>query len=122
MAHEEKVDVISLPAGGDLSANQFKFVKVNSSGQVVACGDGEAAVGVLQNDPRAAGRDAAVAIAGVVKTKAEGTIAAGAAVASDADGGAVVAATGDVILGTAITGGASGDVISVLFNPRNAQA
>ena len=122
MAHEESAVMITLRAGGDLSANQFKFVKVNASGLAVACGAGEAAVGVLQDDPRAAGRPALVAIGGVVKTKAEGTIAAGADVASDADGGAVAATTGQIVLGTAITGGVSGDIISVLFNPRNARA
>jgi hypothetical protein len=122
MAYEESAVMITVPANGDLSASQFKFVAVNSSGRLVASGAGAGAIGVLQDDPRAAGRPGLVAIGGVVKVKAEGTIAAGAAVASDADGGAVVAASGNVILGTAMTGGVNGDIISVLFNPRNAQA
>lgn len=121
MAHEESAVMITLPASGDLSASQFKFMKVNSSGQAVNSGAGEAAVGVLQDDPRAAGRPAVIAISGVVKVRAGGTIAAGAAVASDADGDAIAATTaGHIVLGTAIVGGASGEIISVLFQPRNA--
>lgn len=119
MAYEESAVMVTLPANGDLSASQFKFVKLNSSGRLVACGAGEAAVGVLQDDPRAAGRAGAVAIGGIVKAKAEGNVAAGAAVASDADGGVVTAATGNIVLGIAVTGGASGEIISVLFHPRN---
>lgn len=122
MAYDESAVCITLPANGDLSAQQFKFVSVNSSGRLVATGAGAAAIGVLQDDPRAAGRPGQVAISGVVKVKAEATIAAGASVASDADGGAVTAAVGNVILGTALTGGVNGEIISMLFNPRNAQA
>lgn len=122
MAYEESAVIVTLPANGDLSANQFKFVKLNSSGRLVACGAGEPAVGVLQDDPRAAGRAAMVAIGGIVKAKAEGTVAAGADVASDADGGIIAATTGQIVLGTAVTGGASGEIISILFNPRNPKA
>lgn len=122
MAYEESAIMVTLPANGDLASQQFKFVKLNSSGRLVANGLGEAAVGVLQDDPRAAGRAGAVAIGGIVKVKAEGTIAAGADVASDADGGAVAATTGQIVLGTAVTGGASGEIISMLFHPRNAKA
>jgi hypothetical protein len=58
-----------------------------------------------------------VAISGVVKVKAGGIITAGNAVASDANGEAIVAASDDMRLGVALETAADGDVISVLFNP-----
>jgi len=111
---------VTLEAGADLSAKQFFFVSVASDGQVDPTGDGAAAVGVLLNDPSAAGRAAEVCIGGLTRVSAGGTVAAGAAVASDTAGEAVTAASGDVILGTAVTGGADGEVISIIFQPRGA--
>jgi len=119
MAYKNNQVCISLEAGQDLSAKQYFFVSVASDGQVDPTGDGAAAVGVLQNDPAAAGRAAEICIGGVTKVSAGGTIAAGAAVASDAAGEAVTATTGDVILGTALEGASDGDVISIVFQPRN---
>jgi hypothetical protein len=75
-------------------------------------------VGVLQNKPAAAGRDATVAYAGVTKAVAGGSITAGARVTADANGAVVAAASaGDAVLGVALTGASSGDIISVLINP-----
>lgn len=119
MAYNNSQVCISLEAGQDLSAKQFFFVSVSSDGQIDPTGDGAAAVGVLQNDPAAAGRAAEVCIGGVTKVSAGGTIAAGAAVASDAAGEAVTAATGDVVLGIALEGASDGDIISIVFQPRN---
>ena len=120
MSYKNMLDCITLEAGQDLSAKQFFFVSVASDGQVDPTGDGAAAVGVLQNDPAAAGRAATIGINGVTKVSAGGSITAGAAVASDAAGEAVVAATGDVILGTALESGSDGEIIAILFQPRGA--
>lgn len=38
-------------AGADLTANQFYFVKLDSNGNAVLAGDGNSAIGVLQNTP-----------------------------------------------------------------------
>ena len=119
MAYTENQISVSVEAGQDLSTKQYFFVSVAADGQVDPTGAGEAALGVLQNDPAAAGRAAQVCIGGVTKVSAGGTVAAGASVASDAAGEAVTAASGAIVLGTAITGGADGEVISIVFNPSN---
>lgn len=118
MAFESNQICISLEAGQDLSAKQFFFVTVASDGQVDPTGDGAMATGVLLNDPAAAGRAAEVCIAGVTRVECGGNITKGGAVASDASGNAVAAASGDVILGTALETGADGSVISIVFHPR----
>lgn len=122
MAYQEQKTSISLPANADLSSNQYHFVTTtNSSGQarVALAGDGAFAIGVLQNKPDTAGDVAEIAIGGVLKVVAGGSITSGAAVACDANGEAVTAASGDVILGTAIKSADAADIIPVLFQPRN---
>lgn len=95
----------SLPVNADLSASQYCFVKVNSSSQWALVGDGEDANGVLQDDPAASGRPGSVALTGnVTKVKAGGTVTAGNVVSSDSTGRAVNSASGDYILGRAVTG------------------
>ncbi len=116
MATQNQVQSITLPAAGDLSAKQFRFVNVNSSGQAAAVASaGGAGIGVLQNKPDAAGKAATVAHAGVVKVVAGGSITAGANVQSDANGEAITAASGDVVLGVALAGAADGDLVPVLL-------
>jgi hypothetical protein len=126
---------ISVVAGADLSAKQNTFVKVNSSGQAVSAAAGEAAIGVLSNKP-ASGQTASIQVFGVAKVLAGATIAAGARVAADADGKGVTATAGrtntsdagasaDALIGSnamgiALTGGVSGDVISVLITNAGA--
>lgn len=120
MAYTNNQVCVTLEAGQDLSAKQFFFVAVASDGQVDPAGDGAFAQGVLQNDPAAAGRAAEVAISGITKVVCGGTVAAAATVASDANGEAVTAASGDIILGTALEAGTDGSIISMLFQPRGA--
>jgi hypothetical protein len=120
MAFEENKISVTLPASGNLSASQYCFVEVNSSGQAAVAGDGAHADGILQNDPAAAGRAAEVAIGGVVKVLCGGVVTRGGPVGSDAAGKAVNAASGDIILGTALETGANGAIIAMLFHPRGA--
>ena len=120
MSYKQAQTTVTLEAGADLSAKQWFFVSVNASGQVVATGDGAYAVGVLQNDPAAAGRAAEVAIGGIVQVICGGVVTRGGPVASDANGEAVNAASGDIILGEALETGADGSVISMIFHPRGA--
>lgn len=120
MAWKDNMQTISLEAGVDLSAKQFFFVSVSADGQIDPTGDGAHADGVLQNDPDAAGKAAEVAIGGVVKVNCGGTVTRGGAVASDGSGQAVDATSGDVILGTALETGASGETVSMIFQPRGA--
>jgi len=122
MAFEDNKQAVTIPASGDLSASQYCFVEVNSSGQVAVLGAGLSADGILQNDPNAAGRAAEVAIGGIVRVKCGGVVTRGGPVASDSAGKAVNAATGNIILGTALETGANGAIIAMLFHPRGASA
>jgi hypothetical protein len=121
MAYYDNQKCVSFEAGQDLSSNQFYFVSVSADGQVDPTGDGAYAVGVLQNEPAAAGRAAEVAIGGKTQVSCGGSVTAGGPVASDGNGQAVDAASGDVILGEAMEAGSSDEVITILFHPRGAQ-
>lgn len=124
---------ISLVAAADLSADQFCFVAVNSSGEAALAGAGAAALGVLQGAPTA-GEAAQIRVMGVSKVVAGGTITAGNLISSNASGQAVaytaLAVTttitngtpdtaantyaGSQVLGIALdSAGASGEIITV---------
>ena len=66
-------------AGADLSAAQYKFVKLNSSGQVIlAAAATDVPIGVLQNNP-ASGAEASVTIVGGTKIVASAAATLGTA-------------------------------------------
>lgn len=118
MAHEEALICITVPANSDLSALQYKLVTVNSSGRAALAGAGLAADGVLQNNPDAAERPAAVAsVPGTVsKVYAGAAVARGALVTPDSSGRAVTAGTGDVVAGKALAAASGvGSIIPVLL-------
>lgn len=74
-------------AGGDLSAKQYHFVKLSADQTVVACtAITDKAIGILQNDPDAAGEDAVVAIAGTSKLVGGAAYNYGVNIAPKADG------------------------------------
>lgn len=115
MALEQNLNTRSYEAGGDLSGNQFYFVTQAADGQVDTTGAGLQATGVLQDDNGdAAGKVVAVAVGGRSKVSAGAAISVGDNVASDGNGQAVTATTGDVILGVARSAaGAAGEIVSV---------
>ena len=123
MAVMQSRDTRSFVAGEDLSAKQFKFVTLESDGQVdVADSAGENCIGILLNAP-AAGAAATVAISGKVMVESGGTIAAGAAVATDASGDAVTAASTNIIMGYALEAAVDGQVMAIeLIQGGNAAA
>lgn len=101
-------------AGEDLSSAQYTFV-TSDGDEVTATGAGEAATGVLWNDPQS-GRAASVVRGGEPMVYAGAAIAVGAEIASDANGKAVTAASGDVILGEARTAaGAADELVTITF-------
>lgn len=109
--------VLSIPAGADLSAKQYTFVKISGTGVISVAAATDAPIGVLLNDPES-GETAAVAVSGIVKLKASAAITAGATIGTTATGTAVTLAAGTdttkYIVGRAITAaGASGDIITV---------
>lgn len=123
MAVMQSRDTRTFVAGESLAAAQFKFVTLESDGQVdLADSAGENCVGVCINDP-AAGEAATVVMSGKVMVTAGGTIAAGAAVATDASGDAVTATTNNIVMGYATEAGVDGQVIAIeLIQGGNAAA
>lgn len=120
MALMEKIVAISFEAGGDLSADQWKFVTVAADTQVdLHASAGAMPTGVLLNNPDAAGKAAEVAVGGVIKIEASAVIAAGADVTTTAAGLAAVATTGNAIVGQCLKGaGAAGELAEVLLGHR----
>lgn len=115
------VTIPALVAGADLTAAQYRFVKLDASGDVILCDTaGEQALGVLMNKPNT-GEPARVAVAGVMPVVADAAVAVGSKVATSADGEAAVrdeaAGSRQVVLGLAIKGAsAAGEQIALVFD------
>jgi len=115
---------VTLVAGADLSAKQYNFVKLNSSGEaVVVAAATDLPIGILQNAPTS-GQEAEVLIAGGSKLVLGGTVAAAGVVSTSAAGAGVAIVHGTdttkYALGQAITGGASGEIVTVVVACANA--
>ena len=110
-------------AGANLSTAQFKFVTLESTGKVIlANAAGEQAYGVIIVGAPA---DAAVTVVrtGSVMVEAGGTIAAGAAVATNASGKAQTAASTNIVMGYAKEAGVTDRLIEIeLITGGNAVA
>lgn len=107
-----------LPAGVDLSAGLFKFVSINSSGQLILpTTTGNPVYGVVsENAPSSStGVPVTVDIVGLTKVVAGATVAAGSRVMSNTSGQAVPVTTGLNAAGVARSGGAAGEVITVFL-------
>lgn len=113
MAVMQSRDTRTFIAGEDLSSAQFKFVTLESDGQVdLADSAGENAIGVCIVGA-AAGAAVTVVVSGSCMVEAGGNITAGAAVQTGADGTALAAASGDVVLGYAREAAVDGQIIEV---------
>lgn len=119
MAYEQTLRTIGVPANADLSASQFCFMVVNSSGQLALPSAGGDADGILQDKPNAAAVEGELAVLGVSKLVV-GTagVTAGDLLATDANGKAVTATTGNKILGRALATGAAGVIIPALIQQK----
>lgn len=124
MAYEIPCFSITLPAGADLSSSQFKFVKLNSSGQVVdVAAATDIPVGVLQNKP-ASGGAAEVMVIGVTKVQGDADLAKGAQIGSSSDGQAAAYVNGTdttkyVVGQVLLDNSAAGGIASALINCAN---
>jgi hypothetical protein len=112
-------------AGADLSTKQYTFVKLNSSGQVIAvAADTDVPVGVLQNNP-VSGAEASVLIVGGTKIVASASAALGTvlAIGTTSAGKAVnrpVTDTTKYTLGIYLEApGADGDIVAAVVNCAN---
>ncbi len=124
----QNVQPITLDAATSAAIRQRRFVATSATG-IVEAGAGADAVGVSMQAfddaayPANASRAISVAtnIGCIVEVEAGAAVVAGAKVASDAQGRAATAATGNVIMGTALTAaGAAGEVIDVLLSKQGA--
>jgi len=133
MAFEESLRNISLAADATLagytgvpglpgsaspnSGKQYCFVKVTGESTVgLADADDGLVIGVMQNKPQVTGQAATVAIRGVSFVVAGDTITAGEQVSPEnTTGRAIPLTAGHTLAGTALTGGADGELISVLL-------
>ncbi len=103
MAYETNVGLdFTLPAGSDLSGNQFYAVKLNSSTQLVLCDTtaNEGYVGILQEGGSAAGRSCSFRYGGVTKVIAGGSFNPGDKLTPDSAGKLVKATAATVFTGT----------------------
>jgi len=108
-------DTRTFVAGSDLTAAQFKFVSLAADGQVdVTAAAGGNAIGILSNNPNV-GQAATVTVSGGYMVEAGGTITAGDQVQSSATGTALLAATGDVVLGYALEDAVVGQIMRIEF-------
>ncbi len=105
----------TLVANADYSAKQFYLMKVNSSGNAELSGAGEAAIGVLQNEP-ASGKSAELMTFGVSKVQYGNTVTQGQQLMSDANGKAVPHTGTNEVIGVALESGSSGEIGTALIS------
>jgi len=115
---------VTLVAGADLSAKQYTFVKVNSSGEAIAAAAAtDIPIGVLQNAP-IAGQEAEVLVVGGTKIVASAAIADGAQIGTTSAGKAVALVAGTdttkYVAGTILTeSAADGNIVTAVINCAN---
>ena len=124
MALVRKVNSITLPAAGDLSASQYCIVYQDTNGRVALnTSAATAPLGILLNKPAAIDRAAEVAIDGsVVKCKASAAIGERARVTQAASGHGLATVTAlDEVVGVAISAAAgTGEMFELLVMPSRA--
>lgn len=108
-AHSENAFKLGagFPAGADLLAVQDCFVRVDTSGNIVAATAGQIPDGVLYNDPNT-GQASTFSIFGVVKIRYGGTVAIG-DILVPTTGGKAIAATSGLGYAKALTAGGVDD-------------
>jgi len=113
-----------LVASGDLSAAQYKFVKMTSATAVVVCTAAtDRPIGVLQNKPTN-GQLATIVAVGVTKLQADASLAFDVAIGTSADGQADAKVAGtdttEYTVGRVIEGASNaGEIITALINCAN---
>lgn len=118
MSYEIPLEKLTFMAAADLRTKQYYAVKLDTAGKIVLAGDGESAIGVLQDTPNT-GEVGSVMTLGVTFGKAGDAITAGSNVASDAAGKFVTAGGGDAVIGTALKTAANGDIFPILLSIKS---
>ncbi len=111
---------VSLEASTDLSGSHWCFVTLDWNGQLALPTAGASVCGVLQDKPAAQGAIGAVAgtPGAILRIKYGGAVPAGSEIATDEYGRAVVAASGDWILGRNMKQvGVTNEIGEMFFQP-----
>jgi hypothetical protein len=112
---------ITLVAGADLSADQYKFVEIGTGGVVTLCnGATDRPIGVLQNAPLS-GQEAEIVVAGGTKIVASASLAVGTLIGTGSTGKADAKTPGtdttEYVVGTVIlAAGADGEIATAVVN------
>lgn len=115
---EEALHCISAKVGSTFAAKQYYFAVVAADGNVdAASAAGAYCDGIVQEDEATVGSPITLAIGGRSKIVYGGSVTQGDLLATDANGKAVTATTGDVVLGRALVTGVDGDTGSMIFHP-----
>lgn len=129
MATEQNLDLQSFDANADLSAKQYRIVKVAADDAVDVVSDStEDLIGILQGTP-ASGKSATVAVGGISKVLTGGSVSAGDLVVansnakavsvvnvSDVSGGTLASMT--KLLGKVVNGAGSDEYATVLIDKQ----
>lgn len=117
MAYEEGVKSYTRPSGANLSANQYKFVKVSGGNVVAIAAADDVVLGVQLNNSSQVGAAITVAIEGVVPVYATGAITAGAEVELTATGTVQAFSAGTKVGRAMSAASGTGSLVSILL-PR----
>jgi len=117
---QQTIKIGTLSAATDLSNKQYHFVKLSSATEVDAISAStDKPIGILLNNP-GAGKAAEVALFGIVKVKAHGSLSVGDVIgttsAGKAEGG--IGAT-QFVCGQAIETSAANDIVTMFLNVTN---
>jgi len=127
MAYETGLVTIgTLTAAADLSSKQYHFVVLASASTVnVATAITNAPIGILQNAPTS-GQSAIVAVSGVSKVVADGTLAAGNFIGTSADAQADAISPGTdttvYMMGQCLGAASAGETTEMILNVTNGRA
>lgn len=125
MAYEIPGQQISIQAAADLSAQQFRAVKLDANGQIAAItAITDRPHGILQDKPGAQGRAGCVMLDGVSKMVGGANLAKGDLVGVDNQGRAVAVVPGTdttrYIIGTVLEDNSvAGGLITIQFDCKN---
>ena len=123
MAGSIDLRVVSREAGEDLSSHQYCFVYADTDGQLLHSVNATGMIlGVLQDDPDAAGEGALLGISGISKLVVDGNagaIATGDKLTSDSEGKGIKTTTDKNVYGAIAleASTAAGDIIQALVTP-----
>lgn len=116
MAVEHKLNEITRKAGADLTSKEHFAVKFDANGDVIlAAAATDKILGVLTREVGASAEPVGIAVEGLLKGVAGGTIAAGDFLTSDANGKLVATTTaGDIVIGQATESAVANDVFEFI--------